>query len=179
MNGPRRHFGLTAKLLGLVAGSFAFGFGLVPLYDVFCDIAGIGTRDNLAQAATVARTGPDTSRTVTVEFVASVPNAGQWEFRPHVASMQVTPGKLYETTYYAHNRSGGPATGQAVPSVSPMQATRHFQKTECFCFTPQPFSVDERKDMPVRFIVDRDLPADVDRVTLSYAFYDLQRVAAK
>ena len=30
--------------------------------------------------------------------------------------------------------------------------------------------------MPVRFIVDRDLPAGVDRLTLSYSFFDTGRL---
>jgi cytochrome c oxidase assembly protein subunit 11 len=113
---------------------------------------------------------------VTVEFVSSNPGAA-WEFRPAVSSMQVHPGQLYETTYHARNLSGRETVGQAVPSVSPQRAARYFQKTECFCFTPQHFAADETKDMPVRFIVDRDLPAGVDRVTLSYAFFDTERLA--
>ena len=32
--------------------------------------------------------------------------------------------------------------------------------------------------MPIRFIVDPDLPPDVDRITLSYSFFDLPRTAA-
>jgi cytochrome c oxidase assembly protein Cox11 len=31
--------------------------------------------------------------------------------------------------------------------------------------------------MAVRFIVDRELPPGIDRLTLSYAFYDVKRVA--
>ena len=35
------HRSLTRSLLVMVAGSFAFGFALVPLYNVFCEAAGI------------------------------------------------------------------------------------------------------------------------------------------
>lgn len=172
----RSHRRLASRLLLMAAGSFAFGYALVPLYDVFCRVVGIGTREQLTTAAAVDASGPDLTRTVTVEFVASNPGAA-WEFRPIVASMQVHPGKLYETTYHARNLSGRETVGQAVPSVSPARAARYFQKTECFCFTPQHFAVDETKEMPVRFIVDRDLPAGVDRVTLSYAFFDTAKLA--
>lgn len=172
----RSHRRLAGRLALMAAGSFAFGYALVPLYDVFCQVVGIGTRDQLTRATTATSAGPDLTRTVTVEFVASNPGAA-WEFRPVVSSMQIHPGKLYETTYHARNLSGHATVGQAVPSVSPARAARHFQKTECFCFTPQHFEADETKEMPVRFIVDRDLPAGVDRVTLSYAFFDTDRLA--
>mgnify|MGYP007027456049 CR=1 FL=1 len=41
--------GLTARLLLMVAGSFAFGFALVPLYDVLCDITGFGDQRALTE----------------------------------------------------------------------------------------------------------------------------------
>ena len=175
----RANLGLAGRLLLMVAGSFAFGYALVPLYDIFCEVTGIGTREQLLQAAAIADTGPDLDRTIVVEFVSSTPGSGEWEFRPNVASMEVHPGKLYETTFHARNLAGVELTGQAVPSVSPARAGRYFQKTECFCFTPQHFAVDETKEMPVRFIVDRDLPGGVDRLTLSYSFFDTSRLAQK
>jgi cytochrome c oxidase assembly protein subunit 11 len=85
----------------------------------------------------------------------------------------VQPGRLYETHYRARSLSDAPTTGQAVPSVSPMRAARYFVKTECFCFTPQHFAKGEEREMAVRFVVDRELPAGIDRLTLSYAFYDI------
>jgi len=173
----RANLGLAGRLLLMVAGSFAFGYALVPLYDVFCQVTGIGTRDQLLRAAAVAETGPDLGRTVVVEFVSSTPGSGEWEFRPNVASMEVHPGRLYEATFHARNLTDQAITGQAVPSVSPARAGRYFQKTECFCFTPQHFTSGETKEMPVRFIVDRGLPASVDRLTLSYSFFDTSRLA--
>jgi cytochrome c oxidase assembly protein subunit 11 len=86
--------------------------------------------------------------------------------------MQVHPGKLYETTFIAQNLTGQDTVAQAVPNVAPSKATGYFRKVECFCFTPQHFARDERRAMPVRFIVDPDLPAYLDRITLSYTFYD-------
>lgn len=163
----------------MVAGSFAFGFALVPLYDVFCDLTGVGRRDALAQAAGGTKVAADASRTVTVEFVAMVPNGGAWEFRPLATEMRVHPGGLYEARFYARNLSGRATVGQAVPSVTPAQAATHFQKTECFCFTPQHFDAGEDREMPVRFIVDRELPASVDRLTLAYSFYESARLAAR
>jgi cytochrome c oxidase assembly protein subunit 11 len=141
---PNRHRQLALQLAAMALGSFAFGYALVPLYAVLCDITGIGS----SRATAVAASQPDLSRSVTVEFVASVPAGSQWAFQPHVTSMQVHPGKLYQTTFYARNLAGRAVVGQAVPSVSPARAAQHFQKTECFCFTPQRFAADEARDMP-------------------------------
>jgi cytochrome c oxidase assembly protein subunit 11 len=162
---------LTLKLLGIALGSFAFGFALVPLYDVLCDITGFGNRKDLGRAATVVER-PDATRAVTIEFVADVPSRGQFEFRPSVTSMQVHPGKLYETSFIAHNLTGRDTVAQAVPNVAPSKAGAYFRKTECFCFTPQRFARGEQRAMPVRFIIDPQLPAHVDRITLAYTFYD-------
>jgi cytochrome c oxidase assembly protein subunit 11 len=174
----RANLQLAGRLLLLVAGSFAFGYALVPLYDVLCEVTGIGSRDRLLQAATVRDSGPDLGRTVVVEFVASTPGSGgQWEFRPGVATMQVHPGKLYRATFHARNLAGKQVVATAVPSVSPARAASYFQKTECFCFTPQHFDAGEAKEMPVQFIVNRDLPVGVDRLTLSYAFFNAAQPA--
>ena len=160
---------LTLKLLGFALGSFAFGFALIPLYDVLCDITGFGNQKALAeQRLTVEK--PDDSRTITIDFVADLPTVGSWEFRPLVASMQIHPGRLYETEFVAHNLTGRETIAQAVPNVAPGQAAGYFRKTECFCFTPQKFAVDESRPMPVRFVVDPAIPRSVDRITLSYTF---------
>ena len=94
---------------------------------------------------------------------------------PVAAEMEVQPGRLYETHYRARNLAAGKTTGQAVPSIAPMRAARYFVKTECFCFTPQRFEAGEEREMAVRFVVDRELPAGIDRLTLSYAFYDIRQ----
>jgi cytochrome c oxidase assembly protein subunit 11 len=163
---------LTLRLAAMALGSFAFGFALVPLYDVICEVTGFGNQKTLARASAVAPETADVSRTVTVEFVAELPSNGNWEFRPAVATMRVHPGALNETAFYAKNLTGRDVVAQAVPSVAPGNAAQYFHKTECFCFVPQPFARDEGRDMPVRFIVDRDLPKHVDRITLAYTFYD-------
>jgi cytochrome c oxidase assembly protein subunit 11 len=165
------HRKLVAQLWLFAAGSFAFGFLLVPLYGVLCDITGYGDRSRLVQAAAVAQS-PDESRTVTVEFISTAPTFGAWEFRPAAGSMQVHPGRLYEATFEARNLREQPMTALAVPSVAPLQATRYFHKTECFCFTPQLFGASETRQLTVRFIVDRQLPLNIDRLTLGYAMYD-------
>jgi cytochrome c oxidase assembly protein subunit 11 len=162
---------LTLKLLAFALGSFAFGFALVPLYDVLCDITGFGNQKALAlQRLTVE--APDDTRTITVDFVAELPSVGNWEFRPTVGTMQIHPGRLYATEFFAHNLTGHETLAQAVPNIAPGQAAGYFRKTECFCFTPQHFAVNEQRPMAVRFVVDPAIPRSVDRITLSYTFYD-------
>ena len=162
---------LTLKLLGFALGSFAFGFALVPLYDVLCDLTGFGNQKALAEARVTVET-PDDSRTITVDFLAELPSVGNWEFRPTVRSMQVHPGRLYQTEFFARNLTGHAAVAQAVPNIVPGKAAGYFRKTECFCFTPQNFAVDEQRPMVVRFVIDPALPRSVERITLSYIFYD-------
>jgi len=162
---------LTLKLLGFALGSFAFGFALVPLYDVLCDVTGFGNQKALAEQR-LSVENPDDTRTITVDFVADLPTVGSWEFRPNVASMQIHPGRLYKTEFFAHNLTGHATVAQAVPNIAPGQAAGYFRKTECFCFTPQKFAVNEARPMSVRFVVDPAIPRSVERITLSYTFYD-------
>lgn len=170
---------LTWKLLAFAAGSFVFGFALVPFYSVLCELTGSGNSKDLARASVVTE-HPDDTRTVTVDFLADVPAVGSWDFKPVVRSMKVHPGRLYETTFFAHNLTGRDTVAQAVPNIAPGKATPYFRKTECFCFTPQKFRKDEQRTMPVRFIVSPDLPQYVDRISLSYSFYDnTTRVGAR
>jgi cytochrome c oxidase assembly protein subunit 11 len=162
---------LTWQLWLFAAGFLAFGFALVPLYNVLCDVTGYGNRSKLQQAAQVVE-APDQTRTITVEFLSSVPTFGNWEFRPERTQLEVHPGRLYEAKFYARNLRDAPVIAQAVPSIAPMQATQYFHKTECFCFQPQHFAGQEARELSVRFIVDPKLPTTIDRLTLGYAMYD-------
>jgi cytochrome c oxidase assembly protein subunit 11 len=162
---------LTWQLWLFAAGFLGFGFALVPLYNVLCDVTGYGDRSKLQQAASVIE-APDDTRTITIEFLSSVPTFGSWEFRPQRAQIEVHPGRLYEAKFYARNLRDAPVTAQAIPSIAPLQATQYFHKTECFCFRPQHFASQEARELSVRFIVDPKLPATIDRLTLAYAMYD-------
>ncbi|MAF83707.1 MAG: cytochrome c oxidase assembly protein [Gammaproteobacteria bacterium] len=173
---PQIHKTLVTKLIGMALGMFVFGFLLVPLYDIFCDITGIGGKFD-TQAAVVTVQTPTDDRTITVEFVASLNEYAPWEFRPSTTSIQVRPGEMYDTTFYARNLTDREITGQAVPSIAPGQAVKYFKKTECFCFTSQQFTARESRDMPLQFVVDPDLPRHIDRLTLSYTFFVAKQVA--
>lgn len=165
---------LVPKLFLAAVAMFGFGYLLVPLYDIICDITGLnGKTRSEAVAMTDNPDGVDTSRTITVEFVASLNAGAPWEFRPAVRRMEVHPGEFYETSYIATNLTGREMIGQAVPSVAPGTAGIHFQKVECFCFNRQDFGPGETKDMPLLFRIDPRLADNVSVVTLSYTFFKL------
>lgn len=165
-----------AKMVAVAIGAFAFTFSLVPLYRIACEkVFGVRLERGPVDAQVAAASGkPGTAvsdRVVTVQFDAGVNSKLPWGFRPNVQSMQVRVGEQYETTYFAKNESARPIVGSATPSVAPARASGYFNKTECFCFTAQTLAAGESRDMPVRFIVDPALPADVKTVTLSYTFF--------
>ncbi|MDJ0907599.1 MAG: cytochrome c oxidase assembly protein [Woeseiaceae bacterium] len=167
---------LTFRLFVLVVAMFGFGFALVPLYEVFCEITGFGGRTNTE--AVVMEEIPDESRTVRIEFMATVNEYAPWTLTPDVRSMEVQPGRLYVVTYTALNLANEHKTGVTRPSVAPTVATEHFKKLECFCFEEQDFMANEERSLPMSFIVDPNLPGYVDTITLNYTFYDQVRAAA-
>lgn len=168
------------RALVVSAIAFIFCFSLVPLYRIACEqVFGIKLGDGPVGEAKAGGYTVDTSRWVTVEFDAGVNSGLPWEFHPTVMQMKVRPGEPNDTLYYARNTSALPIVGQAVPSVAPSSASAYFNKTECFCFTEQRLDAGESRPMPVRFVVDPDLPADVSTVTLSYTFYNNEIATAR
>ena len=149
---------------------FGFGFALVPIYDVFCEVTGLngktGDKITLSDQLQV-----DTSREITVEFVASLNASMPWEFKPLTKTVRVYPGQPARVEYVAKNLTQDAIIGNAVPSVAPGQAAPYFQKTECFCFTEQKLEAGESRNMPVIFVVDPELPEDVETISLSYTFF--------
>ena len=172
--------GLVKRLAWVMAGAFVFTFSLIPVYRIACEkVLGIKLREGPAGQQQVIGMRTDSRRTVTVQFDGNVDASLPWEFHPSLLSMQVHPGELYEATYWAKNDSGRPIVGNAAPSIAPSRASGYFDKTECFCFTQQMLKAGEGRLMPVRFIVDPALPADVHSITLSYRFYTNTEATAK
>lgn len=170
-----RRIGL--KLAGVAVGMFVFGYALVPLYDVFCDVTGLNGKTGRVEAAVGGKT--DKERWVTVEFTGNSMGGLPWEFQPLQKSVRVHPGEVAVAYYEARNTAAEAITGQAVPSVAPNKAATYFKKIECFCFTQQQLKAGEKKLMPVQFVVSADLPREVGTVTLSYAFFNADQVSAK
>ncbi len=162
------------KMVGVALAAFAFSFALVPLYRIACEkVFGVRLERTATQAgeAEVLAAAPKTARMITVQFDGGVNSKLPWAFKPHQLTMQVRPGEQYETTYFAKNTSQRAIVGSAVPSIAPARASGYFSKTECFCFTAQTLAAGEARDMPVRFIVDPELPDDIHTITLSYTFF--------
>jgi len=167
---PKPNAGL-GRLIGVAFAVFVLTFSLVPLYRIACEKV-FGVR--LERSATTQGTSThaaNSKRTVRVEFDGGVNSKLPWAFHPEKLTMDVVPGELNEALYFARNDSERALVGSAVPSVAPARASGYFNKTECFCFTAQTLQAGEKREMPVRFIVDPDLPADVNTITLSYTFY--------
>ncbi len=162
---------LISRLLLLVLVMFGFGYALVPLYRVFCDVTGLNGKTGRISAATAAEIKVDQARVVKVEFLTSV-NAGfPWTFKPLITHVDVHPGAETLVMFEATNASNAAVAGQAVPSLAPSAAARFFSKTECFCFTQQTLAAGETKQMPVRFVVNPKLPPKIMTLTLSYTFF--------
>lgn len=160
------------RLVVVVIGMFGFGFALVPLYDLICDVTGLNGKTG-DQYTAYEEQVVNEDRLVTVQFITHN-NAGMpWEFRPVVRSMEVHPGKMYETNFFVKNPLEEAITGQAIPSVAPFRAAQYLHKTECFCFAEQELLAGESLDMPLRFIVDQEIPDEVTTLTLSYTIFDI------
>lgn len=163
------------KLFIVPVFMFGFGFALVPLYDVFCEVTGLNGKTGRVEAAEINQHQVDNSRVVSVKFLANSGNGLPWKFEPVVTEMDVHPGRVYEAMYRVSSRTDRITFGQAVPSVSPTAASLHFNKTECFCFTQQELAARESRDMPLRFVIDHDLPEEIVEVTLSYTFFNIEK----
>ncbi len=165
---------LVIKLFIVAVFMFGFGYALVPLYDVFCDVTGInGKTDNKAAAET--RYIIDQSREITVEFITSLNESAPMQFKAMTTKLRVHPGQYYTVKFYARNNTNKKLVAQAIPSISPGSAAEFFKKTECFCFSKQTFLAKEEKMMPVRFVVNPELPKRYKTITLSYTFFDITK----
>jgi cytochrome c oxidase assembly protein subunit 11 len=176
MSAATANSALMKKLLLVCVAMFGFGFALVPLYDVFCSYTGInGKTDKVAAAVS---TKIDTSRSIRVEFLAINDGGLPWHFAPEREAIDMHPGEVKVVNFSAENLTDSDMVAQAVPSVSPGQYAQYFKKIECFCFTQQPLAGHEKKLMPVQFYLDREIPAGVTTVTLSYRMYQLKNQQA-
>lgn len=179
MGSPRSNQSTFLKIALISVCMFGFGYLLVPLYDIFCEITGLNGKTGRVEPTEIASNyQPDLTRTITVQFIANHDTAMPWDFTPSISTLQVHPGKLYDTHYIARNRTTTDKVAQAVPSVSPTQASRYFDKVECFCFTQQALQAGETKQMPLRFIIDPRLPKKIQTVTLAYSLFDITQQTA-
>ena len=170
---------MLKKLLVVALGMFGFGFALVPLYNKVCEVAGLRELWQPGQVeAAAANSQVDLTRTVTVEFDSNI-RMLPWTFKPMASSVEIHPGELTQMVYEVRNTLAEPVTGQAVPSYGPRLAAQYFRKLECFCFTQQTLAAGEVRQMPVVFVIDPNLPRDVNTITLSYTFFRVDGASGK
>lgn len=176
---PQKSTRTVLLLGGIVVGMFAFGFALVPLYQIFCNVTGYNGSSQGRQADAAYTGKVQTDRLVTIQFDSTINSGLPWDFRPLTKTMQVHPGEVYEVSYMAKNNADQSIVAQAVPGITPWQATQHFNKMECFCFTNQTLAAGEAREMPLRFVVSPGLPDNIGTLTLSYTFMNTDRGAGR
>lgn len=162
---------LASKLAMLSVLMFAFGYALVPLYNVLCKQLGINGKTDGQQSEFVGNV--DESRVITVEFLSNRNESLPWNFFPATHEVKLHPGEMKRVAYYAENTTNHDMTVQAIPSVSPGLAAKYLKKTECFCFTQQTLHGHEGRDMPVFFHLDPAIPKYIKRISLSYTLFDV------
>lgn len=163
---------LVRKLLFTVVGMFGFGFAMVPLYDVICDITGLNgkTGDQIVAIQEPTSMG---ERLITVQFLAQNSAGMDWDFASNDAQVKVHPGEVKVVSYHAKNSHGYVMTGQAIPSVAPNEAAQYLKKLECFCFQEQVLQPGEQVEMGLRFFIDESIPEHITKLTLSYSLFDI------
>ncbi|GAA3963563.1 cytochrome c oxidase assembly protein [Allohahella marinimesophila] len=175
---PRSHAGTVRKLLFVVVAMFGFGFALVPLYDLFCDITGINGKTNGRYEGEISTAVPgegESRRVVRVQFTTSNNANMPWIFNPpENKQMDVVVGEPVQVDFFARNPTDRFIVAQAIPSVAPSKGADYFHKTECFCFQRQELEAGADTLMGLRFFIDRDLPEDIKTLTLSYTMFEVQ-----
>lgn len=163
---------LLKRLLIFSVIMFGFGYALVPLYEKFCEVTGITELqrpDALSKTVKV-----DESRLINVQLDTNVRGL-PWKFKSLQSSVRMHPGQSVEVMYEISNESDGDQVGQAIPSYTPRNLERYMRKFECFCFTKQELKAGEVRQMPVKFVIDPEIPADISAVTISYTFFSLKK----
>jgi cytochrome c oxidase assembly protein subunit 11 len=161
---------LLMKLGVVVVAMFGFGYALVPFYEKICEVTGL--RD-IGRPDAVANTQVDTTRSVRIEFDTNIHDM-PWKFRAVGPIIDVHPGAVTQVMFEVVNTTNRAVTGQAIPSYGPRNAAQYFRKLDCFCFTRQTLAAGETRRMPVVFVIDPAMPADLSTITLSYTFFKVE-----
>jgi cytochrome c oxidase assembly protein subunit 11 len=166
----RSNRSLLKRLVAVVVVMFGFGFAMIPFYNKICEVTGLR---NIANPDDAVNTQVDAGRTVRIELDGNL-NKLPWRFRPMTPIVNVHPGELTQVMYEIENTADRRMTGQAIPSYGPQLAGQYFKKLECFCFAKLSLGSHERRQLPVVFVVDPKLPANVSTITLSYTFFEVE-----
>jgi cytochrome c oxidase assembly protein subunit 11 len=172
----------TKVALMCVGGVVAMGcmaYAAVPLYQMFCQVTGLGGTTQKAEKPSDVML----NRTVTVRFDSNVSPKLGWSFEPVQRTVEAHIGENMLVFYRATNTSDRKVTGTATFNVAPDAAGLFFSKIECFCFKEQTLEPGQSIEMPVSFYVDPALVTDPEasrlkQITLSYTFYPVEGAKA-
>lgn len=104
---------LVLRLLMLTVVMFAFGFALVPIYDVMCKAFGInGKTGGQYEGSQVS----DPTRSVRVQFMSTNASGMVWDFYSTADQLEVNPGAVNQMIFIAHNPTDRPMSAQAIPA---------------------------------------------------------------
>jgi cytochrome c oxidase assembly protein subunit 11 len=164
---------LALILLLVAVAMFGFGYALVPIYDVLCEWKWI-ERDRPDDIKKVPETAykVDMNREINVEFMTTLNESTPMVFRAEKKQLKVHPGEYHTVNFYAENKTDKVMIARAIASFSPAVTSSYFEKTQCFCFSEQTFKAKEAKTMPMRFVINPELPEQYKTITLSYTFFD-------
>ena len=156
-----------------VLGMFAFGFLLVPIYDVFCEITGLNGKITGPSSLTSEEIAEKEKREILIQFVTHNNESMPWTFKPEISQIKISTGTQYIGIFEFGNPTDQDMMGQVIPSVSPGRGAEYFHKTECFCFEQQKLLAGEKVKLPVIFIVDTNLPPEIGSLSLGYTLFDI------
>ena len=159
------------RLVVAVPLMFAFGFALVPLYDVFCEVTGLNGK--VFQSEHSDELVIDNGRDISLQFISTNNENMPWTFKPSDQVMNISTGKYHTATFYVKNTTNKKMTAQAVPSVAPSNAAEYLKKLECFCFEQQELMPGEEALLPVKLLVSNELPSNIKNLILSYTIFDI------
>jgi len=162
---------LMIKLVLFPCLMFGFGFLLIPLYDVFCDITGLNGKFDLDnQQALIQQDVSISSQKIILQFTAAS-DQKKWQFQPNNSQLEINTGQQYQTFFTLHNPTKEVMEFTSIPSISPGLAAEYLIKTECFCFQKQILQPGEKVEMPLVFQLRNDTPQEYTKLTLAYRIY--------
>ncbi|CAH8865303.1 unnamed protein product [Trichobilharzia szidati] len=159
-----------------------FGYGTVPLYRLYCTKTGSGTNANFAKAKTekIRSMKPVKDYELVVYFAADTYSKMSWKFKPLQKELTVVPGETALAFYSAENPTDKPIVGIATYSIVPFEASKYFNKIQCFCFEEQRLNPHEKVDLPVFFYIDPEITSDprlksLNTIVLNYTFFEAKK----
>ncbi len=151
---------------------FGFGFALVPLYDIFCEVTGInGKNYSVSDSSVVNQESQVTGHTVPLRFMADADSRDVWNFTPEKKLLNIQAGKMITTYYEITNNRDVEVTVQAVPSIAPGEWAEYLVKIECFCFNQQKIPANSTVRLPLQVTLSSKAPEEVNHLSLSYRIY--------